>query len=34
MLSAAENNLVIFLPACKTVFVITGLGLPYIVIMA
>lgn len=28
MLSAAEKNLVIFLPACKTVFVITGWGLP------
>jgi len=28
MLSAAEKNLVIFLPSCKTVFVITGWGLP------
>lgn len=34
MLSAAENNLVIFLPPCETVFVITGWGLPCVFTVA
>lgn len=34
MLCAAEKNVVIFLPACKTVFVITGWGLPCVFTMA